>query len=130
MYLCDPPCAVVYRTPQVPNLCEDLLSSVDQPLKVNRDKETGKDYLLCDYNRDGDSYRLGGLCVECLPHVAVITTCSDGHYAVSVAVDCALCTSYTCAIVFPVSAHVRESAHPHFWPVNGPFTITSFWGEK
>lgn len=41
----------------VPELCEDLLSSVDQPLKIARDKETGKDYLLCDYNRDGDSYR-------------------------------------------------------------------------
>ncbi|CAG2113196.1 unnamed protein product, partial [Medioppia subpectinata] len=41
----------------VPNLCEDLLSSVDQPLKIARDKENGRDYLLCDYNRDGDSYR-------------------------------------------------------------------------
>lgn len=41
----------------VPELCEDLLSSIDQPLKIARDKETGKDYLLCDYNRDGDSYR-------------------------------------------------------------------------
>ncbi|KAK3747246.1 hypothetical protein QZH41_010406 [Actinostola sp. cb2023] len=41
----------------VPSLCEDLLSSVDQPLKIAKDKETGKDYLLCDYNRDGDSYR-------------------------------------------------------------------------
>ncbi|XP_072036199.1 F-actin-capping protein subunit beta-like [Amphiura filiformis] len=41
----------------VPNLCEDLLSSVDQPLKIARDKQVGKDYLLCDYNRDGDSYR-------------------------------------------------------------------------
>ncbi|XP_071450521.1 F-actin-capping protein subunit beta [Hetaerina americana] len=41
----------------VPSLCEDLLSSVDQPLKIARDKEIGKDYLLCDYNRDGDSYR-------------------------------------------------------------------------
>ncbi|KAH9392740.1 hypothetical protein TYRP_005827, partial [Tyrophagus putrescentiae] len=41
----------------VPSLCEDLLSSVDQPLKVARDRQTGKDYLLCDYNRDGDSYR-------------------------------------------------------------------------
>ena len=44
--------------PQVPDLCEDLLSSVDQPLKIARDKQVGKDYLLCDYNRDGDSYRL------------------------------------------------------------------------
>lgn len=41
----------------VPSLCEDLLSSVDQPLKIARDNEVGKDYLLCDYNRDGDSYR-------------------------------------------------------------------------
>lgn len=41
----------------VPNLCEDLLSAIDQPLKVARDKQLGKDYLLCDYNRDGDSYR-------------------------------------------------------------------------
>lgn len=41
----------------VPTLCEDLLSSVDQPLKIAKDKESGKDYLLCDYNRDGDSYR-------------------------------------------------------------------------
>ncbi|XP_077998897.1 F-actin-capping protein subunit beta-like [Glandiceps talaboti] len=41
----------------VPELCEDLLSSVDQPLKIARDKTVGKDYLLCDYNRDGDSYR-------------------------------------------------------------------------
>ncbi|XP_062534985.1 F-actin-capping protein subunit beta isoform X1 [Armigeres subalbatus] len=40
-----------------PALCEDLLTSVDQPLKIAKDKETGKDYLLCDYNRDGDSYR-------------------------------------------------------------------------
>ncbi|XP_048364816.1 F-actin-capping protein subunit beta-like [Sphaerodactylus townsendi] len=41
----------------VPSLCEDLLSSVDQPLKIALDKVVGKDYLLCDYNRDGDSYR-------------------------------------------------------------------------
>ncbi|XP_053984879.1 F-actin-capping protein subunit beta [Hylaeus anthracinus] len=41
----------------VPSLCEDLLSSVDQPLKIAKDKESGRDYLLCDYNRDGDSYR-------------------------------------------------------------------------
>ncbi|KAJ9157793.1 F-actin-capping protein subunit beta [Pleurostoma richardsiae] len=40
-----------------PDLTEDLLSSVDQPLGVRRCKQTGRDYLLCDYNRDGDSYR-------------------------------------------------------------------------
>lgn len=41
----------------VPSLCEELLSSIDQPLKVARDPIVGKEYLLCDYNRDGDSYR-------------------------------------------------------------------------
>mmetsp|Transcript_28253 Transcript_28253/g.79023 ORF Transcript_28253/g.79023 Transcript_28253/m.79023 type:complete len:270 (+) Transcript_28253:158-967(+) len=41
----------------VPDLCEDLLSAVDQPLKIATDKEAHRDYLLCDYNRDGDSYR-------------------------------------------------------------------------
>ncbi|KAK3335399.1 F-actin-capping protein subunit beta [Cercophora scortea] len=40
-----------------PDLTEDLLSSVDQPLAVRRCKQTGRDYLLCDYNRDGDSHR-------------------------------------------------------------------------
>ncbi|TQV95852.1 F-actin capping protein beta subunit [Cordyceps javanica] len=40
-----------------PDLTEDLLSSVDQPLTTRRCKQTGRDYLLCDYNRDGDSYR-------------------------------------------------------------------------
>ncbi|PAV82718.1 hypothetical protein WR25_16139 [Diploscapter pachys] len=40
-----------------PQLCEDLLGTVDQPLKMAKDRDTGKEYLLCDYNRDGDSYR-------------------------------------------------------------------------
>jgi len=40
-----------------PDLCEQLLSSVDQPLRIAYDKVSKKDYLLCDYNRDGDSYR-------------------------------------------------------------------------
>ncbi|KAI9851763.1 MAG: F-actin-capping protein subunit beta [Thelocarpon superellum] len=41
----------------VPDLTEELLSSVDQPLETRRCKKSGRDYLLCDYNRDGDSYR-------------------------------------------------------------------------
>lgn len=41
----------------VPNLLSDLLGSVDQPLKIAHDSKYRKDYLLCDYNRDGDSYR-------------------------------------------------------------------------
>ncbi|CAK9440992.1 uncharacterized protein LODBEIA_P48610 [Lodderomyces beijingensis] len=35
----------------------DLLSSVDVPLKISTCAKSGKDYLCCDYNRDGDSYR-------------------------------------------------------------------------
>jgi len=41
----------------VPDLTEDLLSAVDQPLKIAYDAHAKRDYLLCDYNRDGDSYR-------------------------------------------------------------------------
>ncbi len=41
----------------VPELTEQLLSAVDQPLKIAHDPASKKDYLLCDYNRDGDSYR-------------------------------------------------------------------------
>jgi len=40
-----------------PDLTEQLLSAVDQPLAVEHDKSAGRDFLLCDYNRDGDSYR-------------------------------------------------------------------------
>jgi capping protein (actin filament) muscle Z-line, beta len=41
----------------LPDLTEDLLSAVDQPLKVKSCPRTGKEYLLCDYNRDADSFR-------------------------------------------------------------------------
>jgi capping protein beta len=41
----------------VPNLTDELLTHVDQPLKVHKDPKTNKSYVLCDYNRDGDSYR-------------------------------------------------------------------------
>lgn len=41
----------------VPELTDDLLTHVDQPLKVAKDTKTGKNYIQCDYNRDGDSYR-------------------------------------------------------------------------
>lgn len=40
-----------------PDYADDLLGSVDQPLKVMTDRATGKDYLACDYNRDGECYR-------------------------------------------------------------------------
>ena len=40
-----------------PELTEELLSRVDQPLQVAADDAAGRDFLLCDYNRDADSYR-------------------------------------------------------------------------
>ncbi|POY74734.1 hypothetical protein BMF94_2210 [Rhodotorula taiwanensis] len=40
----------------LPDFADDLLSSVDQPLQVKVDSGS-RDYLACDYNRDGDSYR-------------------------------------------------------------------------
>lgn len=40
-----------------PDYVDDLLGNVDQPLKVLRDEEKGREFLGCDYNRDGDSFR-------------------------------------------------------------------------
>lgn len=40
-----------------PEYADDLLGNVDQPLKVLHDEQSGKDFLGCDYNRDGDSFR-------------------------------------------------------------------------
>jgi hypothetical protein len=42
-----------------PELTEELLSRVDQPLQVAHDAAAGRDFLLCDYNRDADAYRCG-----------------------------------------------------------------------
>jgi capping protein (actin filament) muscle Z-line, beta len=41
----------------LPELSEDLLQRVDQPLQIGVDESNNKKYILCDYNRDGDSYR-------------------------------------------------------------------------
>lgn len=43
-----------------PALADDLYSSVDQPLRIRIDHSkqgAGREYLACDYNRDGDSWR-------------------------------------------------------------------------
>jgi len=40
-----------------PEYADELLGSVDQPLQVRTCTVTGRDYLVCDYNRDGESYR-------------------------------------------------------------------------
>jgi len=41
----------------VPDLTEELLNHVDQPLKLQTDTKASRQFILCDYNRDGDSYR-------------------------------------------------------------------------
>lgn len=41
----------------LPHHTSQLLNIVDVPAKVRVCGRTGRDYLVCDYNRDGDSYR-------------------------------------------------------------------------
>mmetsp|Transcript_23020 Transcript_23020/g.33682 ORF Transcript_23020/g.33682 Transcript_23020/m.33682 type:complete len:278 (+) Transcript_23020:104-937(+) len=41
----------------LPEETDELLQRVDQPLEEAQDPDSGRAYLLCDYNRDGDSYR-------------------------------------------------------------------------
>jgi len=45
-----------------PQLTDELLTHVDQPLKVHKDPKAGKYFVQCDYNRDGDSYRCAVHC--------------------------------------------------------------------
>jgi len=40
-----------------PELTDELLTHVDQPLKIMDDTKKNLKFVLCDYNRDGDSYR-------------------------------------------------------------------------
>lgn len=39
------------------DLTEEILQRIDTPLQVKTCISSGRKYLLCDYNRDGDSYR-------------------------------------------------------------------------
>jgi hypothetical protein len=48
-----------------PDIAEDLAVSVDSPLQLKNDGETGKEYLCCDYNRDGESYRYVIISLAC-----------------------------------------------------------------
>jgi len=41
----------------IPEETDELLQRVDQPLKEATDPENGRKFLICDYNRDGDSHR-------------------------------------------------------------------------
>nr|BAN40777.1 F-actin-capping protein subunit beta, putative [Entamoeba invadens] len=40
-----------------PDLTDELLSATDQPLKIVEDTQEKRSFLICDYCRDGDSYR-------------------------------------------------------------------------
>jgi hypothetical protein len=63
-----------------PDIAEDLAVSVDQPLQLKSDGESGKEYLCCDYNRDGESYRfvyLRMVVVEMVVVAVVFTLFTD-----------------------------------------------------
>jgi hypothetical protein len=60
-----------------PDYADDLSGNVDQPLKLRVDKATGKEYLACVYNQDGESYRCAALplsLVGCLPKSGCVWT--------------------------------------------------------
>lgn len=40
-----------------PDIADDLAVSVDSPSVIKTDETNGKEFLCCDYNRDGESYR-------------------------------------------------------------------------
>lgn len=50
-------CTLIQQQSDQEDLVQDLLSSVDVPLQLAKCGASGKQYLCCDYNRDGDSYR-------------------------------------------------------------------------
>jgi capping protein beta len=60
-----------------PDYADDLLGSVDQPLQLRTDRATGRDYLACDYNRDGESYRCTPLLLSVYYSILGVT---DGPY--------------------------------------------------
>ncbi len=60
----------------MPDLADDLLQRIDQPLKLMQDAKAGKQFVLCDYNRDGDSYRCA------LPNCLVSSRWSCHHQIV------------------------------------------------
>lgn len=48
-----------------PDYADDLSGNVDQPLKLRVDRATGKEYLACVYNQDGESYRFVTISTRC-----------------------------------------------------------------
>ena len=58
----------------IPEYTDELLSTIDQPLLVHKCKQTGKEFLSCDYNRDGDSYRFLCLTLDLLGPMSTFQT--------------------------------------------------------
>jgi len=54
---CDGPRTLSALVALCPPLAEDFLQRCDVPPQARLCAASGKQYLLCDYNRDGDSYR-------------------------------------------------------------------------
>ena len=54
-------------SPSAPQWAESFLSQVDAPLRVAKDPVNQVPYLVCDYNRDGDSYRYSSPYTALLP---------------------------------------------------------------
>ena len=38
-------------------LKDEFIQKIDQPLEIEIDTDSGREFLKCEYNRDGDSYR-------------------------------------------------------------------------
>ena len=74
-----------------PDYADDLLGSVDQPLKVLTDRATGRDYLACDYNRDGESYRC--VSISATPGAACTAGCVSRDGARRDGCSCCVCRS-------------------------------------
>jgi capping protein beta len=60
-----------------PDLADDLLQTVDQPLKTAQCPSTGLPFLLCDYNRDGDAFRSPHASVYYSPETQGASDASD-----------------------------------------------------
>ena len=102
----------------VPDLCEHLLSAVDQPLKIAHDAAAKKDYLLCDYNRDGDSYRYVELLYACASVAAwrhrpkQTSVATLAHHTLAPLLLLLLCDGGCCSSVPAVPSHTtRCSLH-------------------
>lgn len=57
-----------------PALTDELYQRVDQPLYAAIDPTNGRKYLLCDYNRDGDSHRCVTVCASLSLYLLVSLT--------------------------------------------------------